>query len=122
MDPNTTPTNATPGLSLPPVQPAATPAPVAPPQADDDATAVPAPAAAPAQPAQAAPAQQATADDATPLIADDADLIEKEWVEKAKQLVDQTKDDPYKQNKEINKFKADYIKKRYNKDIQLSKD
>lgn len=63
---------------------------------------------------------QASADDAAPLIADDADLIEKAWVEKAKQLVDQTKSDPYKQSQEINKFKADYIKKRYNKDIQLN--
>jgi len=65
---------------------------------------------------------QPTSDEATPMIADDSDLIEKEWVEKAKQLVDHTKNDPYTQNKEINKFKAVYIKKRYNKDIQLSKD
>lgn len=126
MDPQTTPTNEAPGLSLPPVQPAAAqpaqPQPTAAPATDDQAatpvTAAPATAQAqaPQQPAQA------SVDDATPLIADDADLIEKEWVEKAKQLVDKTKADPYNQNKEINKFKATYIKKRYNKDVQLSKD
>lgn len=57
-----------------------------------------------------------------PLIADDADLIEKEWVEKAKQIVEHTKHDPYLQNKEINRVKADYLKKRYNKDLTISDD
>ncbi|MEI6480767.1 MAG: hypothetical protein WCO19_00505 [Candidatus Saccharibacteria bacterium] len=55
-----------------------------------------------------------------PVIADDADLIEKEWVTRAKMIVAKTKDDPREQNKEINKFKADYLKKRYNKDIKVS--
>lgn len=57
-----------------------------------------------------------------PLSADDVDLIEKEWVEKAKQIVNQTKDDPHTQNKELNNFKAGYIKKRYNKEMIISKD
>lgn len=56
----------------------------------------------------------------TPQIADDTDLIEKEWVDKAKQIVEHTKHDPYQQNNEMNKIKADYLKKRYNKDIKLS--
>jgi hypothetical protein len=54
-----------------------------------------------------------------PVAADDSELIEKEWVQKAKQIVASTKDDPYTQNKEINRFKADYLKKRYNKDIKV---
>lgn len=54
-----------------------------------------------------------------PQIADDNDLIEKEWVEKAKQIVDKTKDDPYLQNRELGNMRADYMKKRYNKDIKL---
>ncbi len=54
------------------------------------------------------------------LTAEDADLIEKTWIEKAKQIVAETRGDPYVQNKEINKVKADYIKKRYNKDIKLT--
>lgn len=55
---------------------------------------------------------------ATPAIADDTDLIEKEWVEKAKEIVNSTRDDPYKQNRELNQMKADYIKKRYSKEVQ----
>lgn len=58
----------------------------------------------------------------SPLMAEDSDLIEKEWVEKAKKIVEATRDDPYQQNREINKVKADYMKKRYNKDIHLSEE
>jgi len=57
---------------------------------------------------------------AIPAIADDADLIEKEWVDRAKRIVEHTKHDPYTQNKHMNVMKADYLKKRYNKDIKLS--
>jgi len=53
------------------------------------------------------------------LQAEDLDLIEKEWVLKAKQAVDNTQGDPYEQNNELNKIKADYIKKRYNRTIKL---
>lgn len=53
-----------------------------------------------------------------PAIADDVDLIEKEWVEKAKRIVEQTKHDPHQQNKEMNHMKASYLKKRYNYDIK----
>lgn len=58
----------------------------------------------------------------SPAIADDADLIEKEWVEKAKEIVDKTRDNPYLQNKAISEMKADYIKKRYNKDVTKSEE
>lgn len=44
--------------------------------------------------------------------------IEKEWVDKAKSIVAQTKDDPYKQKKEMSKVKADYIGQRYGKIIK----
>jgi len=57
---------------------------------------------------------------ATPDEAADSDLIEKEWVNKAKQIVEHTKDDPYEQQRVIGKFKADYMKKRYDKDIKVS--
>lgn len=55
-----------------------------------------------------------------PQVADDLDLIEKEWVEKAKHIVAMTVGDPYQQNKQLGKVKANYIKKRYNKVIKLS--
>lgn len=51
--------------------------------------------------------------------AQDSDLIEKEWVHKAKAIVEQTKEDPYKQSEALTMFKADYMKKRYNKTIKL---
>ncbi len=55
-----------------------------------------------------------------PHVASDADLIEKAWVDKAKEIVEHTKNDPYEQQKAISKFKADYMKKRYNKDINVA--
>lgn len=57
-----------------------------------------------------------------PQIADDADLIEKEWVQKAKEIVARTRHDPYEQNKEVTRMKADYMKKRYNKDVKTPED
>jgi hypothetical protein len=56
----------------------------------------------------------------TPAVADDNDLIEKEWVVKAKRIVDNTREDPYNQSRDMNVFKADYMKKRYNKIVKLS--
>ncbi len=66
--------------------------------------------------------QSAVGGAAYPQIADDNDLIEKEWVLKAKEIVAQTAHDPHLQNEAISRFKADYLKKRYNKDIKLSED
>ncbi len=64
------------------------------------------------------PPQPAPTHSASPTIADDADLIEKEWVIRAKQIVAATREDPHLQSKEMSRFKADYLKKRYNKDIK----
>jgi hypothetical protein len=72
-------------------------------------------------PTQSTPTQ--SADDAAtsgnPLVAGDDDLIEKEWVDKAKKIVHETKNDPYVQEREVSKLQADYMKKRYGKDIKL---
>lgn len=51
----------------------------------------------------------------------DEDLIEKEWVERAKSIVEKTKDDPYKQSEELTLVKADYLKQHYDKEIKVSK-
>jgi hypothetical protein len=56
----------------------------------------------------------------TPEVAEDLDLIEKAWVQKAKEIVMQTQGDPYTQNKRISGVKIDYIKKRYGKEIRSS--
>jgi hypothetical protein len=70
----------------------------------------------------AAPANDpATTPTAGLQVKDDGDLIEKEWVNKAKEIVERTRDDPYKQSEELTVFKADYMKKRYNKTIKVSK-
>lgn len=53
-------------------------------------------------------------------IPDDGDLIEKDWVNKAKAIVEHTRDDPYKQSEELTVFKAGYMKKRYDKTIKVS--
>ncbi len=55
-----------------------------------------------------------------PQVANDDDLIEKEWVEKAKIIVNKTKEDPREQSKELSYMKSDYMKKRYNKDVKVS--
>ncbi len=54
--------------------------------------------------------------------ADDEDVIEKEWVSRAKVIVNNTKDSPNTQSKELTKFKAEYIKKRFNKDMKTVKE
>lgn len=58
-------------------------------------------------------------DTSTPAQAGDDDLIEKEWVEKAKKVVAETKHDPYLQGQEVSKLQADYLKKRYGKSVKL---
>lgn len=77
--------------------------------------------AAPPQP-PVLPQPPVTSNPTTPIIADDSDLIEKEWVLKAKEIVARTRHDPYQQNKEVERIKADYMKKRYNKDIRVTED
>ncbi len=64
------------------------------------------------------PPVQPVASRGLPQIADDSDLIEKEWVAKAKEIIARTKFDPHEQNKEVGLVRADYMKKRYNKDIK----
>lgn len=80
---------------------------------------IPASAATPVLLPDATTAQAVPTDD-NPPVAQDNDLIEKEWVKKAKVVVDQTKEDPYVQNKQLNGVRVDYIKKRYNKEIKLA--
>lgn len=81
---------------LPPLQVVPAPTPVV---ADDDAT---------------------TVVDDMPVAANDDDLIEKEWVDKAKKIILQTKDDPYRREQEVSKLQADYLRKRYGKELGAS--
>ena len=55
-----------------------------------------------------------------PTIAADDDLIEKEWVDKAKKIIAETRDDPYRREQEVSRLQADYLKKRYGKELGVS--
>lgn len=85
--------------------------------------AAPVPIAAPSLPTpitpQADDAGTSTSDD-NPAAAADEDLIEKEWVDRAKKIIAETKEDPHRREVEVNKLQADYLKKRYGKDLGQS--
>ena len=55
--------------------------------------------------------------DTNPVTAGDEDVIEKEWVDKAKKIIQETKDDPFARTNRVNELQRDYLKKRYNKDL-----
>ncbi|MBP7766946.1 hypothetical protein KA068_00300 [Candidatus Saccharibacteria bacterium] len=69
-----------------------------------------------------APVSHSSVDDSdasdTP-IADDAELIEKEWIARAKAVVNKYSHDPYSQSEGMSQIKFDYLKKRYNKTISV---
>jgi hypothetical protein len=50
--------------------------------------------------------------------AEDSDLIEKEWVNKAKTIVENTRFDPYLQNQKLSELRQEYLQKRYGKTIE----
>lgn len=68
-----------------------------------------------AVPAPSAPPQTMASD--APAIAGDDDLIEKEWVDKLKRIISLTRDDPYERARVIAQLQADYLKKRYNREM-----
>lgn len=80
-----------------------------------------------AAPVLPSPVVVAPQDDTTTAIADDMptaanddDLIEKEWVDKAKKIILQTKDDPYRREQEVEKLQTDYLRKRYGRELGAS--
>lgn len=72
-------------------------------------------------PADMSAAENSLAQSLVASIVDDGDLIEKEWVVKAKQIVLANRNDPHRQSEEMMIFRANYMKKRFGKDIKLSK-
>jgi len=56
----------------------------------------------------------------SPLIAADEDLIEKEWVDKAKEIILHTKDDPHARTQKVNELQRDYLQKRYGRTVGAS--
>lgn len=57
-----------------------------------------------------------------PIAANDDDVIEKEWVDRAKQVIIQTKDNPYAREKAIGELQRDYLAKRYGRQVGASND
>lgn len=73
----------------------------------------------PAAPVQDPPVQQSQSS-SSPLVAADEDLIEKEWVDKAKEIIEQTRDDPHARTQKVNELQRDYLQKRYGKVVGAS--
>ena len=57
----------------------------------------------------------------TPSVASDADLMEKEWVDKLKNMINETRNDPYSRQQKFKEIQMDYLKKRYNRIINEGK-
>jgi len=53
----------------------------------------------------------------SPIVAGDDDLIEKEWVEKAKKIVEETRDNPYRREQAVSQLQKDYLMKRYGREL-----
>lgn len=54
-------------------------------------------------------------------VVDDGDVIEKDWVDKARKIVDTYRGDPHRQSEELSILRASYMEKRFGKTIKLSK-
>lgn len=80
--------------------------------------ALPTPVAIPATPTD--DSKSTNQDDGNPTVAADEDLIEKEWVDKAKKIIAETRDDPHRREQEVGKLQADYLRKRYGKELGTS--
>lgn len=51
--------------------------------------------------------------------ADDGELIEAEWIEIIKRIIQENRQDPYLLSRAMTMLRADYLKKRYKKDIRI---
>jgi hypothetical protein len=56
-----------------------------------------------------------------PIAANDDGLIEKEWVNKAKAIISNTRNDPYMREEKVNELQVDYLKKRYGEGLNVIK-
>ncbi len=72
----------------------------------------------PGSPIPTATPPTATPTDPNPTVAGDTDVIEKEWVDQANKIIEQTKDDPYVQEEAVEALQIDYLKKRYGHDVK----
>lgn len=61
--------------------------------------------------------QAAVQSASTPTTASDDDLIEKEWVDRAKKIVIDTREDPYSREEAVSKLQKEYKQKRYGRGV-----
>src|SRR5690349_17625533 len=50
----------------------------------------------------------------------DSEELDQEWVNKAKEVVEGAKADPFTLSNELSKVRVEYLKTRYNKDVNIS--
>lgn len=68
-------------------------------------------------PAAQAPTQTVSEDD---LPAEDVDVIEKEWVDRAENIIKTTANDPFVEEQQEESLSKEYLKKRFNVDVDDS--
>lgn len=68
--------------------------------------------------AQGATQSAAPAATAGPVQAADVDVIEKEWVDQANRIIEQTKNDPHAEEEAVEALQIDYLKKRYGHSVK----
>jgi len=66
-------------------------------------------------------AQQPAQSTAVTVQPSDETAIEQEWIEKAKEVVTRTQDDPYMQNKLLSELKTQYLATRYGRVSEIGK-
>lgn len=71
--------------------------------------------------ASAATAHRVSGTSTAPAVTAD-DLGVQDWVERAKAIVEETKDDPYAQTKKVSELRAAYQKQHYDRDLKLVED
>jgi hypothetical protein len=55
-----------------------------------------------------------------PQMADDSDTIEDEWIVIVKRILEEYKEDPFALTRAMALLRADYLKKRYNKESKVA--
>ena len=55
-----------------------------------------------------------------PTVANDDELIEKEWVDRAKKIVAETQNNPYQREHDVGLLQVDYLKKRFGRELGVT--
>ncbi len=76
----------------------------------------------PASPVATTPSLAPSTPLPSPSVASDDDVIEKEWINMAKKVLSLTKGDPFQKGHQISKLQADYLEKRYGKQVKVPED